>query len=80
MVEGEAERTKTGLWVYLSRQRPSLELTLGLLVRAGGLSAVNAIGTKLRETIYSASAKLRVDVNGRRRGKREESKDASGWA
>ena len=55
--EGEAARTKTGLWVYLSRQRPSLELTLGLLVRAGGLSAVNAIGTKLRETIYSASAK-----------------------
>ena len=59
-------QSSTGYWKYFEDYWPC----------AGGISAVNAIGTKLRDTINSGLTPCRIWfelINGRRRGNREES-------
>ena len=64
LVGGERERcTLIGPWWDLLRQHPFLELPSELLATcAGGLSAVKAIGTQLRDSIISRLTQWRMAV------------------
>ena len=80
MVGVEKER-RIYWYMVMQRQQPLLELPRGLWPCAGGLSAVNAVGSQLRDPINNVG--LTPDgvwwfkkINGcRRRGNREESRE-----
>ena len=70
---GKERRTLIGPWIT-TKAAPVTGTTLRATSPAGELSAVNAIGTKLRDPMNSGLIQWRmaVEINGRRRGNWEE--------